>query len=54
MNGGYQCPRCGSTALCVSTMPDLLRDGVFLWVIKCGGGHLVTPSETDDFRIEFG
>lgn len=49
----FRCPKCGSTVMVISTMPDLLRDDKFLWVIKCGDGHMVTPIETDQLRIDF-
>jgi hypothetical protein len=49
----FCCPKCGSVVLVLGTKPDLLRDG-YLWVVRCGEGHLVTPVESDELRIEFG
>lgn len=50
---GYRCPKCGSMTIVFTTMPDLMREDRFLWVVKCGGGHVITPQETDELRVEF-
>lgn len=49
----FCCPRCSSPVMVLATKPDLLRDG-YVWVVRCGEGHPVTPIESDELRIEFG
>lgn len=49
----FRCPKCGSGSMVISTKPDLMIGDRFLWVVKCGGGHLVHPGENDELRIDF-